>query len=377
MKIHRYKDLVTEAFKDIKKYQTGEKKIIKTNRPYIDDTFPLVNGGVVLVAANTGIGKSTELAVILNNVMDVNLNEDADKYVSLNISLEMRVLSLILRGLSTKISKSKMDIITKEFTDEEKILANEYFIALQDERHFFSQDRTTPKKFYEACHQFLTDHKDKETVFIGYDHLALTGADGTEARNTTIEHLMEMINLLKLEFENVVFILLSQTNSDNIKRAKDKDVMSQPQVSDIFYSQFATQISDYVVVITSPHKMGIKEYSRLNPERYPHLEKYFLEPDSKGRVSLETYGVNYYHLLKAREASNGFIDIYAEDLQIPELDKRRKEFKEDRKPTVVTPKFDSVVFNQTQTESPEKPLPTVSALEAFGSSSFSENNEPF
>lgn len=375
MKIHRYKDLVTEAFIDIKKYQTGEKKIIKTNRPYIDETFPLVNGSCVLVAANTGIGKSTELAKILNNVMDIALNKDADKYVSLNISLEMRVLSLVLRGISAKIGKSKMDIITQEFTEEEKTLANEYFIALQDERQFFSQDRTTPNKFYEACHKFLTEHKSKETVFIGYDHLALTGADGNEPRNTTIEHLMEMINLLKLEFENVVFILLSQTNSDNIKRAKDKDIMSQPQVSDIFYSQFATQISDYVVVISSPIKMGINQYSRLNPDRYPHLEKYFLEPDSKGRVSLETYGVNYYHLLKAREASNGFVDIYAEDLHIPDLEKKRKEFNEDRKPVV--PNLPSApVFDFTSTDS-TAPLPALTAFEAFGKSATDEEKEPF
>jgi hypothetical protein len=103
-------------------------------------------------------------------------------------------------------------------------------------------------------------------------------------------------------------------------------------------------------VIFSPLKVGINEYASLNPDRYPHLSKYFLEPDKKGRVALEVFGVLYYHLLKIREGDSGFIDIYAEDLNIPDLEEKRKQRKVEKKastPVFTPPSFDAttVTFN--------------------------------
>jgi replicative DNA helicase len=341
MEILKYKDVVKDAAKEIKTYQEGLKGVVKTGRPWLDNIFPVVNGSVITIGAGSGIGKSYELARILNDILDKDINPRSENFVTLNISLEMRVRSLLLRALHKKLGKSKKDILLEEFTEEEKALANEYFTSVNDERQFISQVPTTPSKFYTGCKAFLTEHKDKESVIISVDHIALIGADRGEGRNQVIEAFIERVNDLKMEFENVIFILLSQTNADIIKRAKDRDNMAQPQDSDLYYSNFCFQVSDYVVVIFSPLKVGINEYATLNPDRYPHLQKYFLEPDKKGRVALEVYGVLYYHLLKIREGDSGFIDIYAEDLNIPDLDNKRKERKVEKPaaPTF-TPTFD-------------------------------------
>lgn len=353
MQIQKIKDVVQESKKELWEYQTGKKKIIKTNRPYLDDIFPVVNGTVITVSAQSGVGKSTEMMRIVNNVMNTSINPTASNFVSLIVSLEMRVLNIILRGLNKHTKKKKSKILSEEFTEEELELAKEYFKTLEDDRNYISQVPTTPNKFFEACKEFLDQHKDKETCLIAYDHLVLTNSDKGESRNTIIENLVERINDLKMLYKNVIFILVSQTNSELGNRAKDKDVMSQPRPSDLYYSQFTFQVSDYVVVINNALKNGIKEYSKIMPERYPNLKKYFLEEDSKGKVSLETYGVLYYHLLKCREADEGiYIDIYAEDLNIPELDKRREEIKKEKpslpkinfdKTEISTPTFDSTV----------------------------------
>lgn len=352
MEILRYRDVVKEAAKEIAEYQSGKKKIIKTDREFLDNLFPVVNGSVIVISAGSGVGKSYELAKILNNILDTNLNPDAGNYVVLNISLEMRVRSLLLRALNKKLGKSKKDILLEEFSEEERALANEYFKSVNDNRQFISQVPTTPSKFYTATRDFLQQHKDKSTVFVGVDHLALIGADKGEGRNQIIESFIERVNDLKMEFENVVFILLSQTNSKMIERAKDKDVMAQPQDSDLYYSQFTFQVADYVIIITSPYKLGIKEYSKINPERYPNLEKYFLEPDSKGRVSLETFGVLYYHVLKCREADGLYLDIYAEDLHIPGLEEKRVKHKKEISVAPPPPTFDmtAVSFKSTAME---------------------------
>ena len=350
MEIRLYSELALEALNEIKDFQTGVRHIIKTGRPYLDDIFPVVNGSVITISAPSSVGKSYELMRVLNNVMDVNLNPMAEEYVSLNVTLEMKVFNLVLRALNKKLKKTKIGIISEEFTEEETLLAREYAIAVRDDkRQFISQVPTTPNKFYEGCIEFLEKHKDKKSVFIAFDHLALVSPDKGDTKNSSIERLMEYVNSIKMVYSNVVFILVSQTNSEINRRAKDKDRSSQPIQSDLYYSGFSFQVSDYVVVIINPLKLGITEYSKLPMDRYPDLAKYFLEPDNKGRAPLETYGVNYYHLLKCRESENGnFMDIYAEDLNIPDLEKKREQHRtvESSSPIMATmPVFDQTNFN--------------------------------
>ena len=343
MQIQKFKDLTNQAFKEIKEYQTGKKGIVKSGLPYFDDIFPIVNGSVIVFSAGSGVGKSWTLAKIVQNMLNKELNPLADNFAVLNVSLEMRVMSLVLRGMSTHIKKDKKDILLQEFTEEEKQMANEYYLAIQDDRVHISQVPTTPNKFFEGCKEFLEANKDKDSVIITCDHLALVSADSGEPRNSVIEKFIERVNDLKMMYENVIFILLSQTNSEMIRRAKDKDIMSQPQPQDLYYSQFTFQVADYVAVMISPTKMGISEYTKIKPERYPNLSKFFLEEDNKGRVSLETFGVNYVHLLKCREAQGLYLDIYAEELNIPDVENLRKERKKESQSVAFTntPLFDT------------------------------------
>ena len=341
MQIQKFKDLTQKAFKEIKEYQTGVKGVVKTGLPYFDDIFPVVNGSVIVFSAGSGVGKSYTLAKIVNNILNKELNPLANNFAVLNISLEMRVMSLVLRGMSSHLKKDKKDILLEEFTEEEKQMANEYYLSIQDERVHISQVPTTPNKFFEGCKEFLEANKSKDSVIITVDHLALVSADGGDARNSVIEKFIERVNDLKMLYENVIFILLSQTNSEMIRRAKDKDIMSQPQPQDLYYSQFTFQVADYVAVMINPTRMGITEYTKLKPERYPNLEKFFLEEDNKGRVSLETLGVNYVHLLKCREAQGLYLDIYAEELNIPDVENLRKGRKKEPTPSFTTPLFDT------------------------------------
>jgi len=346
MQIQKFKDLTANAFLEIKRYQKGEKGVVLTGLPYFDDLFPVVNGSVIIFSAGSGVGKSYKLAQIVDNILNKELNPTADNFAVLHISLEMRVMSLVLRGMSKNIkSKTKKQILLEEFTEEEKEQANKYFLSLQDERVHISQVPTSPKRFYEGCKEFLDSNKSKSSVIITVDHLALVSGDKGEPRNTIIENFIERVNDLKMEYENVIFILLSQTNSEMAKRAQDKSIMSQPTASDLYYSQFTFQVADYVAIMINPTKYGISEYSKIDPERNQHLKEYFLEEDKKGKVSLECYGVNYVHLLKCREAEGLYTEIYAEELYIPNAKKVREDKKNS---TFQTPTFNTApIFTPT------------------------------
>jgi hypothetical protein len=142
--------------------------------------------------------------------------------------------------------------------------------------------------------------------------------------------------------------------------------MAQPQPSDLYYSQFTFQVADFVAVMTNPTRLGIKEYSKIDPDRYPNLEKFFLEEDLKGRVSLEPFGVNYVHLLKCREADGLYLDIYAEELPIPDVENIRKNRK---KESISVSNLSAPVFGKNQTiavDAPPPPPPLATLADAFG-----------
>lgn len=350
MNIKLYKHEVKKALEEINKFQLGEELIVKTERPYLDNEFPVINGSVITVAASSGVGKSYELQRLINTIMDVNVNPASVDYAFLNVSLEMKVRSLVLRALHSRMKKRKRDILQEEFTEEEQLLVNEFLKSVDDDRQFISQDPETATSFLTGCKEFLEANKEKKSVFIAIDHLALIGSDRGQNKNQVIEAVIEGVNDLKMLYPNSIWIFVSQLNSDIKKRVADKSRYAQPTDSDLYYSGFTFQISDYVVVIVNPYSMGIKEYTLVDPDRYPNLEGYFLTPDKKGMCSLETYGVNYYHLLKLREREGWYIDIFAEDLPIPNLEEQRKRLREEIKPEVASapPVFDTTsipVFN--------------------------------
>lgn len=344
MNILSYKSAAKSALQEIKDFQDGKKKVIRTNRPYLDNIFPVVNGSVITVSAPSGVGKTFEILRILRNVLDENINPSAKNYVSLNISLEMRMFNIVLRALNGKLKKEKIKIVLEKFSNDEIALVKEYQEYISDDRQFIQQDAITPEDLRSGLTEFIEQHKDKESIFIAIDHLALIKGD---SKNKAIESAMEIVNELKMKYNNVIFILSSQTNSNINERSADRNRRSQPIQSDLYYSGFTFQISDYVVVLVNPYRLGINEYSKINTELYPNLSKYFLDIDSKGMTSLECYGVVYYHLLKCRESENGFfIDIYAEDINIDNLeDERAKRRGDSCSPTINAPVFLSTEDN--------------------------------
>ena len=157
----------------------------------------------------------------------------------------------------------------------------------------------------------------------------------------------------------------------------DNPKNQRPIDSDIYGSDQLYKLCDVLYVKLIPWKLGIHEkFMVFHKDMYSWLNDHKIY--GNGNVaSFDPYGRSYYFYLKMRAVRD---EKNVQDIYIEQMFKKDVGGKEDTKPVVVTPKFDSVVFNQTQTEAPkfeEKPLPTVSALEAFGSSSFSENNEPF
>jgi len=306
-------EVLDKEKKDLGKYQKGLKNPVRIGRDYMQDPFNgMLPGEILVIAGPTSAGKTYELNKIKSNVMDTSYNSNASNFVWADYSLEMKLFSIMLRELSYSMSKSKKDILTSEFSEAEKAVAANIF-SKYDERFYISEEPITPEQWYTEVDEFLDTHKDKDAVFIAVDHLALMRGKGL-GKTAMIGDLLAYANELKLKYKNAFFIFLSQMSSTYYGRIAERSRLSQPQLSDLFYSSEIMQIADYVIVIINPEYLGITEYSSVSPQKYNYLEKYFTE-EKKGKVSFETDGLIFHHLLKAREAEPGYDDIFITELR--------------------------------------------------------------
>lgn len=310
--LRKITELLDFEKKELGKYQRGIKAPVNLGRDYMVEPFGgMLPGEILVIAGHTSAGKTYELNKIKNNVMNGGINPASNNYIWVDYSLEMKLSSIMLRELAYSMSLSKREILSREFTAAEKAVAANVF-SKYDDRFYISEDPITPEQWYEEQEEFLTLHKYKDAVFITVDHMALMSGKGL-GKTQMIGLLLFYANELKLRFKNSFFIFLSQMSSTYFGRVAERSRLSQPSLSDLFYSSEIAQLADYVTVIINPSYLGMTEYSSVSPMRYNYLEKYFTE-ERKGKVSFDCEGLIFYHLLKSRESEPGFDDIFITEL---------------------------------------------------------------
>jgi len=337
MPIYKTKDLIRKQTDILLKYQSGEINIVKTGRDHIDATLTgLLPGDIVVIAGASGSGKTFELQTLRENIMNVDINPNAENFVFLDYSFEMKLFNLILRGISKILNKAKQLILLNKFKEEERPLVNRYIKTMSDDRFFIDETPCTAEEFLTQTREFLEANRDKEAVFVAIDHMALFKSTGD--KKASIDKVVEGINILKREFENAYFILLSQLNRGILGRIKDKDINAMPNRSDVFQSDTMFHIADYLVVVHNPHRLGITDYLRVNPRIYEMLSDFFsAETGTSRKVSFRTFGNIFFHVLKVREGEVVFQDIYIEEIHSENVEMYREEMID-----VVTENFDDL-----------------------------------
>lgn len=346
MEIKRLGDVARDAFKELKKLQTGERLLPKTGEEFIDSHINcILPGDVILISALSGQGKTETLQRMKRKILSKEVNPHADNYVFLDVSLEMKVFNLVLRAVANKTKKLKAKIISEEFTEEEKAIVKELYDSMNDDRQYITQTPTKSKEFYDRACEFLEEHKDKDAVFIALDHvMLLSGSD----KQALLEELSEHINQLKLKFGNVYFILISQNNRSLLGRVAERNNNAAPNAGDVFGSSFLDQLCSWNIILYDAYRMGISEYMKVNPDRYEYLEKYFTDEDSNGKVSFNTEGLIFVHMIKTRESDTPYSNIFVieKDGKKPEVDKPKEKGLSGmaapifNKPSEVKPNFD-------------------------------------
>lgn len=304
---------------EVAKYRKGEKKIIRTHRPYLQEPWGgLLPGTCVVIGGHTSAGKSYEAELIIDEILDTNINKYAEDFVVLNFSLEMKVMSLYLRYMSRVTGYSKQELLLENWSEEKLKLLEPHTKKWASKNIYIEDNQLTADEWIDITNKFCEDNKNKKASIVIVDHMALLG-EGNEI-TTSVNRVLSHINALKIKYDNVYFILLTQFSPSFFQRINDRDNKARPNERDTFYSGSLSMTSDYTVMIVNAQQLGIDKYLSLNQDRYSYLSKYFAkEEDVKlkkpsGKASFNTNGLLFYFLVKNREANRGYDDIFIKEL---------------------------------------------------------------
>lgn len=352
-RIKKAGDLATTAFQYLNKLQTGSHPIVKTGQNFIDVHIQgVLPSDVILYAGNSGTGKTKLLYDTLDSILDENVNKNASNFVTLQYELEMKFLNKILRDSNSLTKKRKSDILSKEFTEDEKDIIKRYYEGLKDNRRFICEDTINTDDFLKMTDEFCSQNTDKDAIWCTLDHCLLV--QKSNPHEDVAERLTSHINTLRKKFNNVYFILLSQNNRSSLANIADRDNSMIPTTSIIYGSSHFEFLSSFIVVITDPFKLGVNSYLKVNPSRYEWLSEFMEEEDKNGKVSFSTLGNHFIWTLKTRESDESYKNLFIKplDLTSDQLDKMRQSV--DKKPTQIqTPLFSTPTFEKP---SPVKPL---------------------
>lgn len=319
--IQPLKQALNESIKTIDLYQRGELLQVKTNREWLDHTGGVLPKNIISIVAASFGGKSTELENLKEDIMNVDINPKADNFVWLSNAFEMSNFATTLRDIKKQTKKSFKDILSQPFSEDEKSVLQTHFDKRRDGRFFVNQIPLTAKQFIIDVDNFLTQHKDKDFVVLDLDHIGLVKAS-SDNKKLAVDDVVEGLNELKNKYDNFLVILLCQLNRNILSRIKDKSNEAKIRRDDIYQSDTVFHISDYVYGLQNAYYLGIEEYRKIKPNKYPYLSHRFTDEDSKGKVSLIAEGCIFVEILKDRTADLDFPDLYT--IEIKPIEREEK-----------------------------------------------------
>ena len=307
------KELIEEASDLIYKYQSGELHPIKFKRGWVNESMlgGLFPGNVVGIAGSSGHGKSTFLQDLEDDIFDKELNPDCDDYILLRNNYEMSVFKLYLRELKKGLDKKISEILGTNFSEEELLRVQQIQKKESNQNVKYFENPQDAETWFSIMCSFCEEHKNAKHIVVSIDHIALVKQTSL-GKKDGIDNLVEYINLLRHIYKNVSFLILSQLNR-NIEE-RDNPRNSAPRKGDLYQSDFLFQLSDIIIVVHNPFKLGLEEHMVIGQDMYKHLD-YIKKDVGKKTTTFKTKGNIFYHLIKLREDENGNLsDLYIEKM---------------------------------------------------------------
>lgn len=292
--------IVSSAVELIRQYQSGELLPARTGYNYLDRVCMggLYPKDIIAIGGRSGSGKSYFMQQILDAVMDKRINPQADDYLLVRCEFEMTPKDLIVRQIANKLGRQIEDVLTKELTGGDLEIANGVIKSFDDDRIFYVPFPVGIEEFSRNFRKRIFENetfRKKKLILVSIDHIALIKRMGGDLKGTLDRFLAE-INEMKLEYDNVCFLLSSQLNR-NIESRKDNPNNHAPIKSDFYASDELAQYASVMVAVHNPYDLGLDKYMSFSENRYEWLNKYKHE----SKKAFRTRGLIFHHVLKIRQ----------------------------------------------------------------------------
>lgn len=314
---------VFEACEEIKQLQSRDIFGIKTGVEDLDHFLLTgLNNMMVFVGARPSMGKTHMANVIKDNLLNKELNPNIDISL-LHLNWEMQMKSSILRHMKRKLGRSMRDILSREFTDDEKEEVASIMAPLMDKRLLNFNHIIEGDSFEYLVRNYIDKNPGREVVILlDHIHILLT--------KKQIDEFLFLCNKLKKEFTNLSFIVFFQLNREIEKRWRggpDAKVKLNPKnfvpnSGDIYNTDSLYQFADLIMTLVIPQVVDLDEYTAVNKNRNKHLEPHYI-PGSSDNTTAKLKGRNrvYRNYIKIRLNDNfedprlycDVIDASAED----------------------------------------------------------------
>lgn len=316
------KSAVIKACEEIKAIQSGEVMPIKTGIDHLDNNLPSgLNNQWVFIGSRPSMGKTHMAQLIKKNLLDKSINPNIDISI-LMLNWEMQIKSLILRDMKQALNRGIKDILSKEFTDDEKAKANQSIKEYFNENVLDVDQTLQGDSFRYLVSKYIEKNPNREiVVIIDHIHVLLTKQE--------IDEFNRLCNDLKKQFTNVSFIVFFQLRRDIEKRwrgGEDAKIKLNPKnflpnSSDIYNTDTLYQFADVILTSVIPQVVDMDEYTTVNKERYYHLSSHFID-EGKDNKTAKLKGRNrvYYNYIKIRNNDDFETPRLFCDVINPEID---------------------------------------------------------
>lgn len=317
------KNVINGVVKQIQQFQEGKITPLKTGIDYVD--YHLLGGfypsTILSIVALSQHGKTYELEKILTN-LEQNYSEDT---IFVKNLWELSLFKVVVREMAKISKQSVRKVLTQVPEKDTAKLYKEICDRYRKDNIYLAPLPVTPEQFFEDTKEIIEKNQDKKIVITldNLENVLLTN----EGQKTTMDKVVQKINILNKMHPFICFIILNQMNreyADRIENPKHHLI----QEGDIYGSSALYKLSDVVMAKMLPYRLGLDKYMTFSNQRYVYLDDRFKNIGAN-TSTFKGVGNAFYQFLKSRdiELEYDIQDLFIESIFSPpqELNKERTE----------------------------------------------------
>jgi replicative DNA helicase len=279
----RSDEAVKNALKEVEERKQGLKKGLLTPYSKLNKfTGGFQPGWTYMIAAGSGIGKTTFLNIIENSLYTVN----KEKILLLSWNLEVSSTMTIMKKVSAELGIEIDKLLSFNEPVSDDVLAKIQKVSqkYQSQPIFYFEDSSSVKDiedtiyfYHEECQKKLKEKGEKWKILVMLDHTLLVEKEKFQDNNGLVADIGKMSIRVKKKTD-CTFIFLGQLNGNQEKIDRLQNPMFHAPIKDDLYGgKEIWHALDWVGMMVRPDLLGLDSYTVQNLPCIDRLYLHFIK----------------------------------------------------------------------------------------------------